>query len=132
MRTAGIIAAAVPLAAALAACGAPESTTRSVDEVAQRFMAAVERADGGLACSLLTPDAAGSVGSGEQTCADAFGDLDLPRGGSVRGTEVWSDEAQVRTGVDTLFLTNLRGGWKVAAAGCSPQPPRPYDCEVQG
>jgi hypothetical protein len=123
---------AAALAGALAGCGVPESTTRSVDDVARQFMAAVERGDGGLACSLLTPDAAASVGSGGQTCAEAFGDLGLPRGGSVGRTEVWSDEAQVRTGVDTLFLTNLSSGWRVTAAGCTPRPPRPYDCEVQG
>jgi hypothetical protein len=127
-----MIAAAAALAAALGGCGVPESTTRSVDEVARQFMAAVERGDGGLACSLLTPEAAGSVGSGDQTCVEAFGDLDLPRGGSVRRTEVWSDEAQVQTGVDTLFVTNLSSGWRVAAAGCTARPPRPYDCEVQG
>ncbi len=120
----------VALLLAAAGCGAPESTTRSVEQVAGRFLAAIERGDAATACSLLTPDAAGSLGSADRTCADALGELDLPRGGSVGASEVWSTEARVRTGVDTLFLSDLGAGWKVAAAGCTPRDRRPYDCEV--
>jgi hypothetical protein len=35
-------------------------------------------------------------------------------------------------GTDTLFLTEVAGGWRVSAAGCTARPGRPYDCEVSG
>jgi hypothetical protein len=50
----------------------------------------------------------------------------------VGRVEVWSDRAQVRAGTDTLFLTEVAGGWRVSAAGCTARPGRPYDCEVSG
>ena len=46
------------------------------------------------------------------------------------GTE--SDEAQVRTGEDTLFLVRVAGGWRVSGAGCTARRDGPYDCDVEG
>ena len=31
-----------------------------------------------------------------------------------------------------LFLSQFPDGWKVVAAGCIPQPGRPYQCTVEG
>ena len=33
---------------------------------------------------------------------------------------------------DTVFLLRFPDGWRVSAAGCTPQGEAPYDCEVQG
>jgi hypothetical protein len=72
------------------------------------------------------------VVTGDEDCAQAVGDLDLPADGPVGRVEVWSDRAQVRTATDTLFLTKVAGGWRVSGAGCAARPGRPYDCEVSG
>ena len=96
------------------------------------WLTAAESDDAGRLCALLTPAAAQSTATGDETCEEAVGDLDLPGGGSVGRIEMWSDEAQVRAAEDTLFLVRLTGGWRVDAAGCTPQGDRPYDCDVEG
>jgi len=83
-------------------------------------------------CRLLTPAAAESAATGDETCERAVGDLDLPGDGPVGAVEVWSDRAQVKTGSDTLFLTELSTGWRVSGAGCEFQGDEPYDCDVEG
>jgi len=112
-------------------CGAAPGTD-SVTRAANDWLAAARAKDAAALCRLLTPAAEESAVTGDQTCAQAVGDLDLPGGGPVRRVEVWSDRAQVRAGTDTLFLTKLSGGWRVSAAGCTARPGRPYDCEVSG
>jgi hypothetical protein len=40
---------------------------------------------------------------------------------------------EVRYAGETAFLVHLRSGWRVMAAGCTPQSgDRPYDCKVKG
>ena len=96
------------------------------------WQAAAQAKDAGRLCALLTPAAVDSVVTGDETCEQAVGDLDLPAGGAVGAVQLWSDEAQVKAGADTLFLVRLTGGWRVNAAGCSPRGDRPYDCELEG
>lgn len=99
---------------------------------AREWLAAAGAGDATALCRLLTPAAQASVATGGDTCEQAVADLDLPGGGSVGRVEMWSDEAQVRTGEDTLFLVRLTRGWRVNGAGCQPQADLPYDCEVAG
>jgi hypothetical protein len=33
---------------------------------------------------------------------------------------------------DVVFLTVSGADWLVTAAGCTPRPERPYDCQVSG
>jgi hypothetical protein len=47
-------------------------------------------------------------------------------------SSVWGDEAQVRLSDDTLFLTHTSAGWKVVAAGCTPNGDLPYECRLEG
>ena len=113
------------------ACGAAPGTdgvTRATDD----WLAAARAKDATALCRLLTPAAAESAVTGDQTCPQAVGDLRLSGTGPVGQVEVWSDRAQVRAGTDTLFLTKINGDWRVSAAGCSARPGRPYDCEVSG
>ena len=112
------------------ACAAPgtDGVTRAADD----WLAAARAKDATTLCRLLTPAAAESAVTGDQTCPQAVGDLRLPGAGPVGEVEVWSDRAQVRAGTDTLFLTRIDGDWRVSAAGCSARPGRPYDCEVSG
>ena len=119
------------LLALTTACGAAPGTD-AVTRTADDWLAAARAKDATALCRLLTPAAAESAVTGDETCAQAIGDLDLPAGGPVGRVEVWSDRAQVRVGTDTLFLTEVAGGWRVSAAGCTARPGRPYDCEVSG
>ena len=97
-----------------------------------RWLGAAQARDAGALCRLLTPAAAESAATGDETCEQALGDLELPGTGPVGAVEVWSDRAQVRTGGDTLFLTRLADGWRVSGAGCRPREAGPYDCDVEG
>jgi hypothetical protein len=103
-----------------------------VRSTAREWLAAAEARDAARLCALLTPAAAESVATGDETCEQALGNLDLPGGGPVGDAELWSDQAQVRAGSDTLFLVRLGAGWRVNAAGCTPRGGRPYDCDVEG
>ena len=113
------------------ACGAAPGTG-PVTRAADAWLAAARARNAPALCRLLTPAAVDSAVTGNETCAQAVGNLDLPADGQVDRVEVWSDRAQVKAGTDTLFLTKLAGGWRVSAAGCSARPGRPYDCEVSG
>jgi hypothetical protein len=115
----------------VAGCGSPPGED-AVAGTARQWLAAAGAGDATALCRLLTPAAQASVATGGDTCEQAVADLDLPGGGSVGRVEMWSDEAQVRTGEDTLFLVRLTPGWRVNGAGCRPQAERPYDCEVAG
>jgi hypothetical protein len=113
------------------ACGAAPGTD-GVTRAADDWLAAARAKDATTLCRLLTPSAAESAVTGDQTCPQAVGDLRLPGAGPVGRVEVWSDRAQVKAGADTLFLTKIDGDWRVSAAGCRARPGRPYDCEVSG
>jgi hypothetical protein len=128
-RSARLLAVAAACAFA-AGCAAPAGEG-DVRRTATDWLTAAGAGDAGRLCALMTPAAAQSVTSGKETCEQAVGDLDLP-GGSTGEIELWSDEAQVRAGTETLFLVRLATGWRVNAAGCRPQTDRPYDCDVAG
>jgi hypothetical protein len=98
-----------------------------VEQVAAAFTesGAVDR------CVLLAPATVAALEHDESApCADALGQLDLP-GGQVVSSAVWGENAQVRLTGDTLFLTRTAAGWKVAAAGCTPQGEAPYLCRLE-
>jgi hypothetical protein len=92
----------------LTACGT-RARENGASTVAERFVAAVSGRDGATACRLLTE-----------------------RGSTVGQVEVWGDAAQVRIGADVIFLLHLDSGWFVSAAGCTPRPSAPYQCDVDG
>jgi len=120
---------AVLLACAAGCTAAGES---DVSRTASEWLAAAGTKDAARMCALLTPAAAESVATSGKTCEQGIGDLDLPAPGPVGTIELWSDQAQVRAGTDTLFLVRLNAGWRVNAAGCTPRGDRPYDCDVAG
>jgi hypothetical protein len=83
-------------------------------------------------CALLAPATIRAVETTERApCVAAIGALQ-PSTGEVRTVSVWSDQAQVQLADDTLFLTRIGGVWKVAAAGCTPNDDRPYECQMEG
>ncbi|MGC0336296.1 hypothetical protein [Streptomyces sp. SLBN-8D4] len=46
--------------------------------------------------------------------------------------DLYGRQARIVLARDTLFLSLFPDGWKVVAAGCSPQPGRPYQCAIRG
>jgi hypothetical protein len=88
-------------------------------------------ADASARCDLLLPTAREQLEQDEQSsCVEAINSLPLD-GGDVTGIEVWGGDAQVRLGQDTVFLSKTPGGWRVAAAACTPRTERPYDCQLE-
>jgi hypothetical protein len=126
---------AVALLAGVGILAGASGCGKAGDEAAVRrataafFAAAAAHQDGG-ACADLVPQAAKSLQSSDSSCADEIGKLKLT-GGTIRVVRVWGYRAQVVMTADTVFLSRLPQGWKVAAAGCRPQAQGPYDCDVE-
>jgi hypothetical protein len=113
--------------AVLAGCASAQAP--DVEQVATTFED--PSGDPQARCDLLIPTALAAFEESEGTsCAEAIGDLPL-QGGSIESTEIWGGNAQVKVGGDTLFLSETTAGWRVAAAACTPQGEKPYDCEVE-
>jgi hypothetical protein len=120
-------------AALLSGCADVGDRQASAAGIATRLLTAVGEKDGAAACAMLAPDTAAELEqSAEKPCAQAILDEDLPAPGTVDGTDVYGQWAQVRLTDDTVFLAVFPGGWRVVAAGCTPRQDRPYDCALQG
>jgi hypothetical protein len=110
--------------AMLAGCAATERPD------AERVATAFATGDPTTRCALLAP-AALAAAERDGPCVAAVG-TQAPSDGQVLQTAVWGDEAQVRLSGDTLFLTRTSAGWKVVAAGCTPNGGLPYECRLEG
>ncbi|MCW2762892.1 MAG: hypothetical protein JWR85_3093 [Marmoricola sp.] len=112
-------------------CGAGDE--RGPRAVASRFADALSSDDAAAACGLLAPETKSELEqSAGKKCAAAILAEDLPDAGTVAQLAAFGTMAQVSFVDDVMFLTEFRSGWKVMAAGCSPVPGRPYDCQLQG
>jgi hypothetical protein len=101
----------------------------------ERFEAALNSGDAATACDLLAPPTRKELEQSQsEQCPKALPQEDLPATATAGAAdvEVFGDEAIARVTGDVLFLTNVGGTWMVSAAGCTPQPDEPYDCEVKG
>lgn len=120
------------LAAALGGCSGRDDEAAS--RTAERFYAAVEARDGAAACAQLGESTLEALEREEKApCPEAVLSLELS-GAEADSATVWITSAQVRLRRgDTVFLDETPDGWRVAAAGCRPQPgeEQPYDCEVE-
>ena len=112
-------------------CGVTPGTD-AVTRTADAWLAAAGAGDAAALCRLVTAAAAESAETGDDTCVQALGDLDFPGAGPVGAVQVWRDRAQVKAGTDTLFLTEVDGGWRISAAGCTARADGPYDCDLEG
>ncbi|MGY1804276.1 hypothetical protein ACI78T_13450 [Blastococcus sp. SYSU D00922] len=118
-------------AVALAILGVAGCGSLAADEV-ERVGAGFAAGDPTDRCDLLAPATLTSLEQDEaEPCTEAIEQVPVGAG-EVTSVEVWGAEAQVRLSDDTLFLTHTAEGWRVSAAGCTPQgEDRPYDCEVE-
>lgn len=84
------------------------------------------------ACALLAPETLKSLEDSGGDCSQTLSQLVQPNGGLATAVQVYGKDAIVHLGSDTIFLARFTDGWRVTAAGCTPQPGRPYDCTVRG
>jgi hypothetical protein len=118
---------------ALTGCAAVGDRASAASSVATGLLSSLQSKDGTAACAVLAPDTAAEVEqSGGKPCPEAILDEQLPGPGTVVGTDVYGQWAQVRLSDDTVFLAVFPEGWRVVAAGCTPRPNRPYRCVLQG
>ncbi|MFJ9643797.1 hypothetical protein ACWEPM_34380 [Streptomyces sp. NPDC004244] len=97
------------------------------------FEQAVAVGDQPRACTLLAPATRRQLEQdARQSCPQALGSEQLPPAGSLRDVRAYGRQAMARMSGDTLFLSLFPDGWKVVAAGCTPQSDRPYQCLVKG
>ncbi|MDH6463623.1 hypothetical protein M2302_003818 [Micromonospora sp. A200] len=128
----GAVGAAVAVAT-VAGCGPVTDRGDAAAAVTMRMMSAVTAKDGPAACALLAPDTAAELEqSADKPCAEAILEEDLPGPGSVSGSRVYGQWAQVQLSGDMVFLAVFPGGWRVVAVGCTARGDGPYDCVLQG
>jgi hypothetical protein len=118
---------------AVAGCsadGSPRST--AAGQAAARF-AQVVTGQPDAACALLAPDTRQELEDSSGPCPQGIADVKLPDAGRVLSVDVFGLDAIVRLEHDTMFLALFDAGWRVTAAGCTPQEEdRPYDCHLKG
>jgi hypothetical protein len=115
----------------LTGCGSGQDD--AVRDRAAAFEDAVAAQDWARACVLLAPETRSELESAAKSpCADAMGEEDLPAPGAPDRVDVFGTMAEVRYQGETLFLTWFADGWRLLAAGCTPQQPKPYDCALHG
>ena len=101
-------------------------------ETGAAFQNALRGNDLAGACRLLSEETRNSLESAStRPCPVALAALKLPTG-AVRSTEVWGGNGQIQLQSGTLFLAQFDTGWRITAAGCTPRPDRPYDCDLKG
>ncbi|MEU4191806.1 hypothetical protein AB0E69_07910 [Kribbella sp. NPDC026611] len=126
---AGVVVGATVLT--VSACGSKLPAASS--SAAERFYRAIEQKQGAAACDLLAPQTVVEVEESAQArCPTAILGADIPAGGTVVELRQYGTEAQARMSGDTAFLAEFDDGWKVVAAGCTPDGQSPYDCKVKG
>jgi hypothetical protein len=126
-RRAGLI---VLVMCLMSACSG-SSGQEPVKAMTQRFLDAFGAGDTAAACGALAPRARDSLTRGDGTCESTLSLVKLPRD-PVGSVAVWSDEAQVKTAGDTVFLHEFSTGWRITGVGCRPENEQVYSCEVGG
>jgi hypothetical protein len=133
MRTSRPVAASTLLIVAVMASGCGAQTESAPRRLASDFAQAVAARNAAKACALLAPETRSELEqSAGEPCVRALGREDLPSPGRLRHFASFGTMAQATFARDVVFLTEFKSGWRVMAAGCTPQPERPYDCQLQG
>ena len=101
--------------------------------VTERFLEAVAQDDGARACMRLSAGAIEALEHDEgSACAEAARGLEL-EASRVTRAQVFATEAKVDLADGaSAFLELTSSGWRIAAAGCTPQAgDRPFECELE-
>ena len=100
-------------------------------EAASSFREEIASGNTAAACAMLGQDALEKAG-GETGCEEQLESLDLGDSSAPGRTEIYGRNAIVEYENDAVFLNSSGSGWKISAAGCTPQGEQPYKCEVGG
>ena len=128
----GALLAALAGASTLSGCSTQGSSESDAASAAAVRFSSVAQTDAATACSLLAPQTASELEKGSRSCQQGLSDAEPPAGGRLREVEVYGLDAIARLDGDTVFLARFEKGWKVTAAGCTPQPDGPYECDIKG
>jgi hypothetical protein len=126
----GLLLCAVALG--LAGCGRADDQ-RAVSDVTETFLRAVAAGDGTRACTQLSGGARQALEDQEdERCATATSKLDGVSPSRVIRAQVFATSAKVDLADGhSAFLELTPNGWRLAAAGCRPEPAdAPYTCEL--
>jgi hypothetical protein len=124
--------AACALLALTGCAGQGSAEDRPAAEAAEHFTQDV-KADPAAACGLLAPQTRVKLEDEQGPCARSLPQSKVPQdAGSVREVKVYGKDAVAYLERDTVFLARFDDGWRVTAAGCTPNGDRPYDCDVEG
>ncbi|GGU37787.1 hypothetical protein [Nocardioides albus] len=105
----------------------------AVRDRAADFQEAVAARDWARACAVLAPETRTELeAAAKAPCAEAMAEETLPTPGALERVDVFGTMAEVRFQSETMFLARFDDGWRLFAAGCTPQQPKPYDCAVHG
>jgi hypothetical protein len=133
--TRGRYAAGLALCALLAPAGCAgqgSAEDAPAADTAERFARAVTT-DTATACALLAPQTRVELEGEHGPCIQSLPQSDVPDdAGTVREVKVYGKDAVAYLERDTVFLARFDDGWRVTAAGCTPNGDRPYDCDVRG
>ncbi|WAL99282.1 hypothetical protein [Streptomyces sp. Je 1-369] len=133
MRATRPVVAVTLLGCALAGCGGVDAREDAAARAAARFEAGLRAPDAARGCAALAPGTLEELEhSAEQPCAKALPDARVPLSTRVRHVDVYGRQARVVTDRDTLFLSSFPDGWRITAAGCTPRPEKPYQCQIKG
>lgn len=131
-RWCGGVAAAVAVVM-VGGCGAVSERRDEARAAAERFEQALAARQYAQVCHALADVTRQEVEqSAGGPCEKGMSQANAPDGGSVIHVDVHGRQARAVLTGDTLFLSRFPDGWKVMAAGCTPQPDRPYQCEIKG
>lgn len=134
MRATRLGVAVALLGCAIAGCGSGvDAREDAAARAAARFEASLRAPDAARGCAALAPGTLDELErSAEQPCAKALPEAQVPLSTGVRHVDVYGRQARVVTDRDTLFLSSFPDGWKITAAGCTPRPEKPYQCQIKG
>ena len=118
---------------AVLTAGCDPATEPAARATAGAFADALVADNAAAACRLLAPGTKAELEqSSGNPCPAAILAEDLPAPGDMGDSASFGTMAKVTFAEDTVFVAAFRGVWKVVAAGCSPVPGHPYDCQLQG
>ncbi|GGW56259.1 hypothetical protein [Streptomyces xantholiticus] len=125
--------AAVVAVVMVSGCGAVSERRDAATAATERFEQALASGQYAEVCRALADvtrqEVEQSTGS---PCEQGMSQEKVPDGGRVVHVDVYGRQVRAVLAEDTLFLSLFPAGWKVMAAGCTPQPEQPYQCEIKG